>query len=197
MCGAPWAGISARVVRPEPGREPERLARDAEVLVIPACAARRGRHHAALHVVEPADLFGVAVFPRCRAEMLGPGVGIALTFEADQNGGRGMRVRLRIAADFVLADPEVERIIRHVRLDAPIAGRAPVVERQLAVDRIGDEVRAAHREPAHGVGLDVGFLFVEILIRREAFAEYERVIENRSGVLERIDNDGPGRAGLQ
>src|SRR3984957_7861725 len=50
------AGLAAGIVRAEPGGEPQRLFRGAEVLVEPACAARRRGHHADRLVVDAFDL---------------------------------------------------------------------------------------------------------------------------------------------
>src|SRR5262249_57905230 len=92
--------------------------------VIPARAGRPGRHHTHRLVVDAFDLVGVAVLPRGDAVSLRPGIGVALALEADEHGGRGVRVRLGIAAVLVLTDPEIERVAGHERLDAAPAGRA-------------------------------------------------------------------------
>jgi hypothetical protein len=63
----------------------------------------------------------------------------------------------------VLADPEIEGVAGHERLDAAEAGRAAVVERQVAVDDVGHEVGAPHGKPAHRIGLDVVLVLVEIV----------------------------------
>ena len=74
-------------------------------------------------------LFGMPILPRCRPQMLGPAVSVTLAFEADEHGGRRVRVPLRITPDVVLADPKIERVVRHERLDATPAFRAAVIER--------------------------------------------------------------------
>src|SRR5262249_325490 len=50
------AGFAARIVRAEPGGEPQGFLGGAEVLVEPARAARRRRHHADRLVIDPLDL---------------------------------------------------------------------------------------------------------------------------------------------
>src|SRR5580692_11545676 len=92
------AGLAAGIVRAEPGGEAERFLRGAEVLVIPARAAGRRRHHANRLVVDAFDLVHLAVFPRRQAEALGPGVGVALALDADQHRRRGVGVRFRVMA---------------------------------------------------------------------------------------------------
>ena len=79
-------------------------------------------------------------------------------------------MRLGIAAGLVLADPEIEAVAGHERLDAAVAGRAAVIERQLAVDDVGHEVGAAHGEPAHRIGLDVVLGLEEVVGAGEAVA---------------------------
>src|SRR5579864_1451054 len=49
------AGLAAGIVRAEPGGEAERFLRGAEMLVVPARAARRRRHHADRLVVDALD----------------------------------------------------------------------------------------------------------------------------------------------
>src|SRR5580704_11388177 len=53
LAGRP--GLAAGIVRAEPGGEAERFLRGAEMLVIPARAARRRRHHADRLVVDTFD----------------------------------------------------------------------------------------------------------------------------------------------
>src|SRR5262245_45916696 len=145
------AGLAARIVRAEPGGEPEALLGRVEVLVKPARAARRRRHHAELGVVDALDLSSLAVLPRRHAAAFRPSVGVTVGFQADQHGRRSVRVRLGIAADLVLADPEIERVAGHERLDPAPADRAAVVERQVAIDDIRHEVGAPHGEAAHRI----------------------------------------------
>src|SRR5258708_36890806 len=66
-----------------------------------------------------------------------------------------------IPAVFMLADPEVEGILRHERLDTPITGRAPVIQRQVAVHNVRNEIRAPHREPPKRIRLDGDLRVVE------------------------------------
>ena len=114
-------------------------------------------------------------------------------------------MRLGIASGLVLADPEIERIAGHERLDAPPARRAPVVERQVAIDDVGHEIRAPHREPAHRIGLDVVLVLVEVVGAREPVLELVRRVEDEIGVVDEIhevrrsragDQDGRRRAGV-
>ena len=140
------------------------------MLVVPARAAGRRRHHADRLVVDALDLVGMAVLPGRQAVAFRPGVGVALALEADQHRRRGVRVRLGIAAVLVLADPEIERVAGHERLAAASPASAGV-ERQVAIDDIGNEIGAPHGEPAHRIGLDVVLVFVEIVGAAEAVAE--------------------------
>ncbi len=91
-----------------------------------------------------------------------------------------------IAAVLVLADPQIERVAGHERLDAAPARRAAVVERQIAVDDVGHEIGAPHGEPAHRVRLDVVLVLVEIVGATEAVAEHVRAIEDRADVVDEI-----------
>src|SRR5262249_15902040 len=77
---------------------------------------------------------------------LRPRIGVALALQADQHGGRCMGVGLGIAAVLVLSDPEIERVAGHERLDPPPAGRAPVVERQVATDHVRGGIPAPQCE---------------------------------------------------
>src|SRR4051812_47089634 len=113
------------------------------MLVVPARPSRGRRDHAHRLVIDALDLPLLAVLPGVDAEPLGPGVSVAFALETDQDGRTGMRMGFRVAAILVLADPEIERVAGHEGLDAPPAGRAAVVERQIAVDDVGDEVRAS------------------------------------------------------
>src|SRR5947209_7810049 len=92
----------------------------------------------------------------------------------------GMCMRLGVASVLVLGDPQVERVAGHERLDPAVAGRAPVVERQVAVDDVGDEVGAPHGETAYRVGLDVVLVLVEVVGAGEAVAELIRAVEDRA-----------------
>src|SRR3979409_1508654 len=81
FAGGAW--LAAGIVRPEPGGEPQRVFRGAEMLVVPARAARRRRHHADRLVVDALELVGMAVLPRGHAVAFRPRVGIALALQAD------------------------------------------------------------------------------------------------------------------
>ena len=164
---------------------------------IPARAAGRRRHHADRLVVDALDLAVLAVLPRRDAVPLRPGVGVALALDADQHGRRGVRVRLGVAAVLVLADPEIERVAGHERLDAAEARRAAVVERQVAVDDVGHEVGAPHREAAHRIGLDVVLVLVEVVGAGEAVAELVRAVEDRADVVDQVHQVRRGGAGEQ
>src|SRR3954468_1355408 len=84
-------------------------------------------HHADRFVVLTHDFVAMTVLPRSGAERFRPRIGIALALHADEDRGRGMLVRLGIAAVLMLADPEIEAVVSHQRLDAAIAGRAAIV----------------------------------------------------------------------
>src|SRR5262245_31459972 len=118
---ARWSGLATGIVRSEPGGQPQRLLRRAEMLVVPARAARRRRHHADGLVVDALDLVGMAVLPGRDAVAFRPSIGVALALEADQHRRRGVRMRLGIAAVLVLADPEIECVAGHEQI-----GRAHV-----------------------------------------------------------------------
>src|SRR4051794_13727747 len=77
--------LAAGTVRSKPGRQPQRILRGAEMLVIPARAARRRRYHSHRLVVDALDLVSVSILPRSDAVSFRPGVGIALACEADQH----------------------------------------------------------------------------------------------------------------
>src|SRR3984957_2558693 len=171
------AGLAAGIVRPEPGGEAERFFRGAEMLVIPARAARRRRHHADRLIVDAFDFVHLAVLPRRQTEALGPSVGVALALDADQHRRRSVSVGLRVVAVLVLADPQIERIAGHERLDPTPARRAAIVERQVAIDDVGDEIRPPHGKPAHRIGLDIVLVFVEIVRAGEAVAELIGAVE--------------------
>src|SRR3974377_2246481 len=106
------------------------------MLMIPARAARRRRHHADRLVVDALDEMRLAIAPWIDAGMFGPCVGVALASYADEHARGGMGMRLGVAAVLVLANPEIERIAGHERLDAAPTRRAAVVQRQIAVDDI-------------------------------------------------------------
>src|SRR5262249_35386917 len=112
------AGLAARIVRSEPRRQTQRLFRRAKVLVIPPRPAGGRRHHSHRFVVDALDLVAMALLPRRDAVALRPDSGVALGIEADQRGGRRVRVRLGIAAVLVLPDPQIKRVAGHERLDA-------------------------------------------------------------------------------
>src|SRR5579864_7160355 len=112
-----------------PGGDAQALLADAEMLVEPVAAHRRGRHHADRLIVLAQHAVGLAVLPWGEAEAVRPGVSITLALDADEHGGGSVPVSLRIAPGLVLPDPQIEAVAAHRRLDPPIAGRAAVIER--------------------------------------------------------------------
>ena len=78
----------------------------------------------------------------------------------------------------------------HEGLDPPITGRAPVVERQIRVDDIGDEVGAPHGEPANRVGLDIVARLEKVLGPGEPFAESVGTIEDDISVVDHVHDIG-------
>src|SRR5215472_13403368 len=179
-------GFAPRIVRAEPGGEPQRLLGGAEVLVEPARAAGCRRHHADRLVVDPLDLVLLAVLPRRDAEAFRPSVSVALALDADQHRGRGVGMRLGVAAVLMLADPQIEGVAGHERLDPAEAGGAAVVEGQIAVVDVGHEVGAPHGEPAHWVGLDVVLVLVEVVSAAEAVAELKWAIKDRAHIVDQV-----------
>jgi hypothetical protein len=95
-------------------------------------------------------------------------------------------MRLGVAAVLVLGDPEIERVAGHKRLDAAVAGGAAIIERQVAIDDVRDEVGASHGETAHGVGLDVVLVFVEVVGAAEAVAELVGAVEDRTDIVDEV-----------
>src|SRR5215203_6665052 len=104
------------------------------MLMEPARATWSRRHHPDRLIVDTLDQVGLAVLPWRDARVLGPGVGVALPPQTNQHRRGGVRVSLGIAAVLVLGDPEVERVAGHERLHPAIAGRAAVIQRQVAID---------------------------------------------------------------
>src|SRR4051812_17105718 len=101
-------GFTPRIIRAEPCHQAQRLFRDAEMMMLPPRAAGCRRDHADGLVIDALDLILVTILPRCYAQALGPSVGVALALDADEDGGRGVRMRFGIAPVLVLADPEIE-----------------------------------------------------------------------------------------
>src|SRR5262245_51353074 len=119
----------ALIIRAVPGADAQGLLAGADVLVEPV-ARHRGRGDEPDRLVFLAqDLVGLAGLPWLRAERFRPGIGVALALHAHEHRGRGVLVCLRIAAGLVLADPDIEAVARHRRLDPPVAGRTSVIER--------------------------------------------------------------------
>src|SRR5260370_688900 len=118
-------GLAARIVGAEPGGEPQRITGRAEMLVVPARATGRRRDEADRLVVDPLDEVRLAVLLRRNAGMFRPRVGVALALYADEHRRGGVGVGLGVAAVLVLADPQIERVCGHGRLDATPARRGP------------------------------------------------------------------------
>src|SRR5262249_61106621 len=91
------AGLAgALVVGPVPGGDAQPLLADAEMLVVPVAAHRRRRDEPDRLVILAQHLVGLAVPPGRGAERLRPGIGVALALDADEHGGGGVLVGLRI-----------------------------------------------------------------------------------------------------
>ena len=99
-------------------------------------------------------------------------------------------MRTRIATVFVLANPEVKTVVGHERLDAAIAGRAPVVQRQLAFHDVRNEVGFAHGQAAHGIGFHLITGLVKIVGAIETIAKHKGVVEHRLGALKHVEHVG-------
>ena len=97
----------------------------------------------------------------------------------------------------MLPDPIIEGVIGHERFDAAIADRAAIIERQFAIDHIGDEVGATHGKAAHRIWFDIILRLEEVIRAREAILEHERIVEHGFGVLQRVENDRRCRASQQ
>ncbi len=99
-------------------------------------------------------------------------------------------MRLGIAAVLVLADPEIERVAGHERLDAAPSDRATIIERQVAVDDIRHEIGAPHREPADRVRLDVVIRLEEVvgagIFRARALESAHTFTADFVGLLDRL-----------
>src|SRR3984893_328813 len=104
------AGLAPGIVRAEPGGQPQRILRGAKMLVIPARAARRRRHHPDRLVIDPLDLVGMPILPGGDAVSFRPGIGITLACQADQHSSRRVRMGLGIPPVLVLPDPEIEGV---------------------------------------------------------------------------------------
>ena len=122
------------------------------MLVKPVAAHGRGRDEAYRLVILAENPVGFAVLPRSGAERVRPSVGVALTLDADEHGGGGVLVRLRVPPSLVLADPQIKAVARHERLDPSVAGRAAVIEWQVGVDDVRNEIGASHGSPRIGSG---------------------------------------------
>src|SRR5262245_26924250 len=145
------------IVGPVPRRDAQALFADPEMLMEPVALHRCCRDQADGLVILAQNLVGPAILPRCRAERLGPGVGVALAFDADEHRGRLVLVRLGIASGLVLADPDIEPVVGHLRLDAAIAGRTAIIERQLRVTMSGTKLVRRMASPRIGSGSTSSF----------------------------------------
>src|SRR5262249_3924103 len=188
------AGLARALgVGPGPGGGAQAFLAGAEWLVDPVAAHGRRRDQPDRLVVLAQHLVGLAVPPRRGAERFRPGIGVALALDADQDGGGGVLVRLGIAAGLVLADPQIEAVGGHERLDPAVAGRAAGVgraggggEREGGVDEVGNEIGAPHREPADRIRLDIVAGFEKILRPGEALAERIGTVEDEIGVVDHV-----------
>jgi hypothetical protein len=106
-------------------------------------------------------------------------------------------VRFGIVAVLVLTDPEIKCIAGHERFDTAPAGRATIIERQIAIDNVGNEIGPPHRQTAHRIRLDIVLVFVEIVGAGKAVAELIRTVENRVDAIDQIHQIGRGRAGKE
>ena len=106
-------------------------------------------------------------------------------------------MRLGITAVLMLRDPQIEGVAGHERLDPAVAGRAAVIERQVAIDDVGNEIGPAHGEATHRIGLDVVLVFVEVVGAAEAVAELIGAVEDHFGVVEQIQQIRRGGAAEQ
>ena len=86
----------------------------------------------------------------------------------------------------MLADPQIERVAGHERLDAAPSDRAAIVERQVAIDDVRHEVGAPHGEASHRIGLDVVLVLVEVVGAREAVLELVGRVEDEVGVVDEV-----------
>src|SRR5262249_59850147 len=93
------------------------------MLMEPVAAHRRSGNETDRLVILAQDLVRPAVPPGRGAQRFRPCIGVDLALDADKHGGRGVLVRLGIAAGLVLAYPEIEAIAGHERLDPAVAGR--------------------------------------------------------------------------
>src|SRR5690348_18326840 len=114
--------LAPGIVRAKPCGEAERVLRCAEMLVKPARAAGRGRHHANRLVIDTFDVIALAVLPRRQSQMLRPSVSVAFAFDEDQHRRRCMRVSVRIVTVLGLPVPKVDRIAAYKGFDAPPSG---------------------------------------------------------------------------
>ena len=180
-----------------PGRNAKAIFADAEMLMKPVTAHRRGRDDAAVFIVLTQHLVLIAVFPRSHAEAFRPGVGVTLAFDAKQHGGGHVLVRLGIATGLVVSNPEIEPVTGHIRFDPAITRRTAVIQRQLCVDDIGNEIGAAHRKSAHRIRFNVVARLEVIFRTREAIREGVWTIENKVQVVDDIHDIGRGRAAIK
>ena len=88
----------------------------------------------------------------------------------------------------MLTNPEIELVVGHCGFDAAIANRATVIERQFAIDHIGNEVGLALGQATHGIGLDLVFRLEEVFIARETITENEGVVEHGFNIIELVQH---------
>src|SRR5215218_11462163 len=145
--------------------------------MVPLATIGRGGNESDRFVILPVDVLRLAILPWSHAVAARPSISVALALEADENGGRHVRVRLRVAPGLVLADEAVEHVVGHAWLNPQVAGRAPVIEIKLPVHDVRNEVRLAHGEPAQRIGLDLVLRLEEVCAAVEALREGNRTIE--------------------
>src|SRR5262245_39540581 len=104
----------------------------AKVLVEPVAAHRRRADHTDRLVGLLLYLIALLAFPGLHAQMIGPGVTIALAFDTNEDRAGRMLMCLGVLTGLVLGDLHVEIRPGHMRLDAPVVEGAPIVRRQLA-----------------------------------------------------------------
>src|SRR5207237_2951621 len=178
--------VLAVIVRAVPADEAKRLLADAEVGMEPVAPIGGGGDKPHRLVILAKYLIRLAVLPRRHPDRPRPGIGVALAPQTDEHRGRQVRVAIRIPAGFVLPDKTVEYIVRHIRLDAQIAGGTAVIEIELAIDDVRDEVALAHGKAAQRIRCDVVLRLEEVGATIEARGEFDGAIEDPIDIAEEV-----------
>src|SRR5262245_44703055 len=131
--------------------------------VEPVAAHRRCADHADRFIILPSDFFCGAFFPWMCAQFCRPGISVAFSAEADQHRGGAVSMGLRIASGFMLADPEIEMLSRHMRFYTPITRRPAVIHGQFATHDVWNNIGLTHRQTAHRVWSDLFFVLVIVV----------------------------------